>query len=276
MAKSTAVATTDTKSSAMAVYDYGADAAIGHGDIGGADVSLPFLNVLQGISPEVADNNPVGARAGMFLNSITKELYDGEAGVVFQPVYFEKKFIEWVPRAQGGGFVGAYDVGAPEVKAAQQHSAAKGLDYGKLETPSGNQLVETLTYYGQILSDDGSQAVGFAALSCSSTKIKPAKAFNTVFTTTLKGKVPIIAWRTRLVTVKEKNDQGTFSNIQFKPFGEKWTDGFIAPDDALFAEGKALREMIESGKAKVDHSQAGPGASGAAAGGKGVDDEIPF
>lgn len=274
MAKSTAVATTDTKSSAMAVYDYGADAAIGHGDISGADVSLPFLNVLQGISPEVADNNPEGARAGMFLNSITKELYDGEkSGVVFQPVYFEKKFIEWVPRAQGGGFVGAYDPGAPEVRAAQQHSAAKGLDYGKLETPSGNQLVETLTYYGQILSDDGETAVGFAALSCSSTKIKPAKAFNTVFTTTLKGKVPIIAWRTRLMTVKEKNDQGTYSNIQFKPFGENWTSGFIAPDSPLFAEGKALREMIESGKAKVDHSQAAPASGG---GSKGADDEIPF
>lgn len=270
MAKSTAVATTDTKSTAIATYDYGDDASLGHGDITGSDVSMPFLNVLQGISPEVADNNPEGARAGMLMNSITKELFDGEKGVIFQPVFFEKKFIEWVPRAQGGGFVGAYDPGSPEVCSSQQLSAAKGNDYGKLDTEAGNNLVETLTYYGQLIADDGVTAIGFVALSCSSTKIKPAKAFNTVMTMTMKNKVPMIAWRTRIVTVKEKNDQGTFYNIQFKPVGEKWVDGFIPPNDPLFAEGKALREMIESGRAKVEYSQSGGNAP------SGGEKEIPF
>ena len=275
MSSSTAVAKTDTldaRSKLLAAY--GADEGdTGYEGVTGSDLSLPFLSVLQGISPEVADNNPEGARAGMFINSITKELIDGEkSGVVFQPVLYEKKFVEWVPRAQGGGWVGAHEPTSDVVREAQKHSAAKGLGYGKLETPSGNQLVETLYFYGHILSEDGNEVNGFAVLPCTSTKIKPAQAFLTVMMTTLKGRIKLWGWRTRVMTKKEKNDQGTFHTIEFKPFGGKnWLDGVMMPDSPLFAEGAGLRDMILSGKAKVDHSQQGAPA----AGGK-TDDEIPF
>lgn len=270
---STALTTTkdDARSKLLAAYD-AQDGDNGYEGVSGSDLSLPFLSVLQGISPEVADNNPEGARAGMFINSITKELFDGEkAGVVFQPVYYVKQFIEWVPRAKGGGWVAAYDPTAPEVKAAQQHSAAQNLKFGKLETPSGNQLVETLYFYGHILSDDGETVNGFAVLSCSSTKIKPAQAFLTVMRTTLKGKIPMWGWRTRIMTVKEKNDEGTYHTIQFKPLGKTWIDGALLPDHPLHAEGMTLREMILSGKAKVDLSK----EQQTTGGGK-TDDEIPF
>ncbi|MGZ8364799.1 MAG: hypothetical protein ACXWWG_00640 [Nitrospira sp.] len=276
MAKSTALATTtadDAKSKLLAAYG-GEEGENGYENVSGADLSLPFLSVLQGISPEVTDNNPDGARAGMLMNTITKELYDGEAGVVFQPTYHETKYVEWVPREKGGGWVAAYDPTDPEVRAAQVYSASRDLPYGKLETQSGNTLVETVYFYGNVLDEKGETVNGFAVLSCSSMKIKPARAFLTVMRTTLKGKIPLWGWRTRVVTVKEKNDKGTFHNIQFKPLvGNNWLEGAILPDDRLYAEGKALREMVQSGKAKVDHAQQGaPAASGRS----GADDSIPF
>ncbi len=277
MAKSTALATTtadDTKSKLLAAYG-GEQGETGYENLSGSDLSLPFLNVLQGISPEVADNNPEGARAGMFINSITKELVDGEKqGVVFQPVLTENKFVEWVPREKGGGWVAEYDPTDPYVRQAQQYSAARNLDYGKIETENGNQLVETIYFYGHILDDSGEDIQGFAVLSCTSMKIKPAKAFRTVMRTTLKGKIPLWGWRTRIFTVKEKNEKGTFHTIQFKPLsGNNWIDGALLPDSPLYAEGKALREMIQAGKAKVDFSQqAGAGTSG----GHGADDSVPF
>lgn len=279
MAKSTAVAVNtpqDHRSKLLAAY--GADGGdTGYENVTGGDLSLPFLSVLQGISPEVADNNPEGARAGMFINTITKEMFDGEkVGLIFQPVYYEKKFVEWVPRAKGGGWVASYDPTAPEVKAAQVHSAAANLKYGKLETPGGNQLVETLYFYGNILDETGENVNGFAVLPCTSTKIKPAQAFLTVMRTTLKGKIKMWGWRTRLSTVKEKNDEGTFYTIEFKPFGDNWIEGALLPDDPLFAEGLQLREMILDGRAKVDMSQQQRDPSGSGGGQVKGDEEVPF
>jgi hypothetical protein len=77
-------------------------------NIGREDTALPFLKVLQGLSPEVtrgSDKFIREAQTGMFINSLTGELWDGEAGIEVIRVYFDKKFIEWKPRKSGGGLV---------------------------------------------------------------------------------------------------------------------------------------------------------------------------
>jgi len=90
--------------------------------------------------------------------------------------------------------------------------------------------------------------------------------------TTLKGKIPLLAYRTVLGTVKEKNDKGTFYNPTFKPLGDTWVASAVPPTSALLEEVSQFREMIESGAAKVDMSK----QSNDAGAGKGPDDEIPF
>lgn len=152
-----AVATADDKSTAAAVYDYGADAGLGYEGFSSSDYSIPYLSVLQGLSPQVTDNNPAGARPGMIYNTVTGELIDGNEGVVFQCAELHKKYVEWVPRDAGGGLVAIFDPSDPEVSEAINYSASKNLKYGKLETPAGNSLIET--YYAYGLIHDGSSDV---------------------------------------------------------------------------------------------------------------------
>lgn len=64
------------------------------------------------ISNEIIEGDPSfipGAAAGMMFHSTSKELYDGKAGIVLVPIQVRKYYTEWIPRAQGGGFVAQYD-----------------------------------------------------------------------------------------------------------------------------------------------------------------------
>lgn len=70
----------------------------------------PALNIIQMISNELVKADPKyieGAAPGMLYNTVTRELYDGEEGVVLIPLEVRKYFTEWMPNQ--GGFVAKYD-----------------------------------------------------------------------------------------------------------------------------------------------------------------------
>ena len=72
------------------------------------DYAIPFLRVLQSMSPQLkkSDGKYIqGAEEGNLFNTVTETLYDGTEGVTIIPCAYKKKFIEWVPRESGGGFV---------------------------------------------------------------------------------------------------------------------------------------------------------------------------
>ena len=69
------------------------------------------IKIIQSLSPERMKSDPAfipGAEEGMLFNSETKELYGGEKGFVVVPLQMRKSYVEWIPRAQGGGFVASY------------------------------------------------------------------------------------------------------------------------------------------------------------------------
>ncbi len=105
-AEPTGVANYDAELAAL--YASAAGSNEGLENIGREDTALPFLKILQALSPEVTrgkDQYIQGAQAGEFINSLTNERWDGEKGVEAIRVYFEKKYIEWKPRDSGGGLV---------------------------------------------------------------------------------------------------------------------------------------------------------------------------
>jgi hypothetical protein len=74
---------------------------------------FPNLKLLQQLSPELDEDDTKfvkKAAAGMFIvtDGSTVSLFDGEEGIRFCPLVVRKVFTEWVPRAQGGGFVATY------------------------------------------------------------------------------------------------------------------------------------------------------------------------
>src|ERR1043165_469587 len=108
MAKAESNSVVEAKSGAVALaggFDYGEHAGAGFETVKSSDLSIPFLQVLQSNSPQVEDQKPEGSQPGLIFNSVTGEL---STKVVFQPVYTQDMYVEWVPRNKGGGFVEAH------------------------------------------------------------------------------------------------------------------------------------------------------------------------
>ncbi len=265
------------KSSDVTTYDYGDDAGVGFEGTKSSDLSIPFLGVLQSNSPQVEDNNPDGAASGMLYNTVTRELLDGEKGIVFLPCHKDTAFVEWVPRDLGGGFVGMHDPDGDVVKASKEaHEADPDAKFGKYKVGK-NDLIETYYVYGLILDDTGEETQGFAVISFTSTKIKAYRDWTTAMYT-LKGKPPIFANRARIRTVKQKNDFGTFFNFCIDPLRETWVKSLISPitNKELLVEASGFREMVTSGMARAAFETERSTGDGSGATEETGDNKVPF
>lgn len=267
-------------------YDYGSDAGAGFEDVGVNDLSIPFISLLQTNSPEVEDQTIEGCKAGDLVNSVTKEILTQP--LVIQPVMREVSWVLWRPRNQGGGIVGVYAPDSPEVlKVLEDNNGSKippkGPDGKRIPFKiDQNELVETYQFYCLIMNDEGTETVGYCVLSFSSTKIKIQKDWMTSMYTQ-KGRPPMIAFRSKLSTQKQKAEGGSFFNFKIEPFGKSWRESLIAPNteqgQALLQGATKFKEMIEGGLAKADTGSVsgGEGSGGSTGGGRTADDDdTPF
>jgi len=255
---------------------------VGSEDTSSSDYAIPFLNLLQSGSPQVEDNQPDGAKAGMYHNSVTDELYET---FVFQPCAQLHKVVEWKPRGEGGGggkgFVAVHELSSEVYKEAL--TANGGSPYGKLKNPkNGNDLIETYYMYGNILNDKGTEIVGFAVVPFSSTKIKSLKNFNTSVDM-IKGRPPKFAHRMLFSSTKEKNSEGqSYYTSHIGPFKDNWKVSMLDPtkDAEMLSDAMGFREMVLSGEAVVNYEQqdaaGNTGDGGGGKGGAGGDDDVPF
>jgi hypothetical protein len=220
------------------------------------DIAIPFINILQAMSPEVQPDGVDGAKAGMLINSVTQELYDE---VKLVPAITQHVFVAWKPRDQGGGIVATYQPNDDIVKAAK----SKSTEFGKYDDGEGNDLVETFYVAGILSVDD--QAPGMVMLAFTSTKIKAYKA--------IMGRIracqvpvgadgkrmtpPLFAHLLTLRTKSQKNPKGTFYvpeilpalNADGKP---DLMAGLLSPEDIRFKMGAECETLVESGRAKAD------------------------
>lgn len=259
MAKSKAVVKKE-ESTAVQNIDYGEDAGSGFENQTQDDVQIPFIGVLQPMSPQVevgGDAQLEGASPGMLHNTVTDDLYKGSDGFEFIPCFTKQWFVEWIPRTAGGGFVGKYEVNAEIVAKAR----AESTEFGKYKTPDGNDLVQTFEVWGILVTAEGD--IEPVILSFTSTKITVYKKWNTkiqMFTLPKKDgkkiRPPLFAHRVRVTTVKQSNVHGTFYNFVLSPTEGEIKSSLLEPSDPKFAAAKSLRQMISSGAVKAaDDSQ---------------------
>jgi hypothetical protein len=79
------------------------DDLTGTENIGLDEVRLPRLAIAQGLSPQIASDHPVpGLKLYDMFNDLTNEIY-GRGPIYFVPVRRDVRFIEFVPREEGGG-----------------------------------------------------------------------------------------------------------------------------------------------------------------------------
>lgn len=236
-----------------ATFDYSEYAGQGFENHSRDDYAIPFLGVLQSNSPLVEAN--ASARAGMLVNTVTQQLYDGKEGILFVPVETIHNVLEWKPRDQGGGFVAAHQLDADIVNKARNEQ-----EFGKWKTVKGdvksNDLIETQSVYGLFVNEHGD--VEQMVISFSSTKLRKYKAWmtkaRTVQVTVPGGRrvnPPLFAHKYRITTVSEKNAKGSFYNFNIDFDGGSAEKCRLPTNDPIFQSAVSFFEVLRSGDSPV-------------------------
>jgi len=246
MAKSKDLIVTETKEISTEGYEQFAGA--GFENQTQQDTSVPFLSILQGMSPILKTREDL--RQGMIYNTVTGDAVKGSDGVAFVPATTQHLFIEWKPRNEGGGFVAQHALDSEIVKSAQANQP-----FGKY-TNGKNDLVDTFYVYGVVVGVDGELSP--ATISFTGTKIKKYR----VWMTKAMGlqikladgrsmQAPLFSHRYRLKTVAEKNNKGEFFNWNITWDATEEIDCRLPTDDDAFLAAVALGKAVGEGRARA-------------------------
>jgi hypothetical protein len=255
---------TPNQAQALTTTDYDVDdLGAGFEDTDAADFKLPWLRPLQKGSPEVDEDSKSrmeGAKAGMFLNTATGELVDGKAGFRFIAVHRTHQFVEFVPRAQGGGFVAVYQPNDPLVVAALKKS---GKAFGKHPFGDGNELVETFTMFGlyepRPNEDWRPVVLPFASSAIDAYKTIMTKLDMLRVNVPGRGKVPLPMFASQLLISTEfaENKKGAWHRMKADFAAPDAEKARIPKDHPLYIQAKMFRNLVTSNKAVVDHDTSG-------------------
>jgi hypothetical protein len=232
------------------VIDFGADAGGGMEGTDKDSFAIPFLKVLQKISPQCDEADAAyveGAKGGMFYNTVTGEL---STEVIFLPCAFQRRFLRWAPRGSDQGFKGEY---LPEEVAELRDSGEVRELEGRLYFPTesgevhekkSDRLIDTRSHFG--ITEGGVQFL----MPLSSTQIKKSKQLMSMLSAKKINGVTPPTWmsRIRATSVLESNDQGSWYGVKFESVGE-------LTDPALYAAAKTFHKLISEGAAKARYEE---------------------
>ena len=262
---------TTTQNTEIAVVDgYEQYAGAGMENMSADDIQIPFLNVVQALSPtcKSVEKGGLGAAIGDIHNSVTNDLWSGSKGVGFVPAITRHAFIEWGKRKEGGGFFAEYSPGDAVVEHAKET-----CPFGKLEVTGADgkthDLVETFYLYGNLYDLETEDLLGPVVIPFTATKIKAYKQLTSMLHM-FQIKVPdprnpqggrrisppLFSHRLRITTVDDQNAKGEYANIKIAPAFGNLKDGLLPVTHELFQAGVALHKMVLSDEAKVAYASA--------------------
>ena len=242
----TAVAEKNTTAIANIMDDLYESAGQGREAIGAEDMQIPFLRILQPLSPQLLKTDPKfikGASAGDLFNTVTGDYWEADSGVKVLVCAFQTKFLEFGLRESGGGFMGELDPNSPDIRQTTRNGANEML-------PSGNELVRSAQYL--VLAYDADGMTSQLVCDMKKTQMKVSKQWNTrrnglkVMHPT-KGLFNPPTWATpwTLTTVPESNDKGSWFN-----FAVTQGDMTEVPMDVL-QEAKQMYQDFKAGDIKT-------------------------
>src|SRR6056300_1068787 len=231
---------------ALAVNIFEADANQGVDNVGHDDLALPFLKILGQLSPEVnkRDGKYIqGAEPGMIYNSVTGDLFDGEAGIEVVPCHYKLEYIEWQDRGEGPGAPVAIHPSSSDILSKTKRDASY-----KDRLPNGNYIDKTASHFVIVNSKSPSTAL----IAMKSTQLKISRKWNSMMASIkMKGKdgmfTPAFYSHVyNLRTTQMSNDKGTWFGWEVSkvgPVGEK----------NLYDDAKRFAESVSKGDVKVKH-----------------------
>lgn len=241
------------------------------------DLATPYIEILQAMSKKATEGHQKfvhGARAGMFLNTGTRELIPGTTGFGMVPLHIDRCVVEWSAER---AFVARHPVDSPLYAEAMERFE-KSKDPNKslskdVKTADGkNQLVKTYYLWALLLDATGEQAISGVILPFKSTNL--AIYNNQVYTPLYSFKLPggskLFVHRLRCTLSSEQRPKGVSYNYRFEPLRGSIAASLIDPQSELMeAAYRSYRNVVE-GKAK----QAEESADDAAGGGAEPADEV--
>ena len=224
------------------------DANQGLKNLGMDDLAIPFLRILSDTSPQIKKRDPLyieGAESGMIYNTLTKEIYDGEAGVQVIPCAYQRQYIEWTDRGEGSG--------APvNIYPAESDILSKTTrdDQRKDRLANGNYIEDTANHYCLVIGANGTSSQVLVAMK--STQRKKSKRWNSLMLgLKMKGAngqftPPSYSHVYNLKTVAESNNLGNW-------FG--WDISRVGPveDIDIYNAAKTFADSVAKGEVKVKH-----------------------
>ena len=131
-----------------------------------------------------------GAEPGMFLNIVTKRLYDGDKGISVIPCYYKMEYQEWAEFGTGSG--------RPEnIFDADSDILSKTTkDGGKDRLDNGNYILTVHQNFVIVLGDDGKAETALISMSASQGKVARK-------------------WQSLQMSQTMKDEQGSFTPASF-------------------------------------------------------------
>ena len=152
-----------------------ADAKLGFENVDQESVALPILKLLQNGSAEAQRkhaNYVEGAESGMFFNTVTRRLYDGEKGILVLPCHYRLEYQEWADFGTGSGRPENIYPGNSDIL---KETTKDALNKDRL--PNGNYIQKTGQHFVIILNEQSSET---ALISMSSTQAKVSRNWNSM------------------------------------------------------------------------------------------------
>lgn len=211
-------------------FDWSKSESTGFEHVRPEDMGIPFLMILQAMSPEVNKADPEyqmfkieGAAAGDIIVNTTKEIVyddDGDSTMDFVPFSFIRKWVEW--KADRGGFVKQHD---DMSILAQTKKDEKGRDV----LANGNTIVTT-AYFGGYLLREGKEPLR-CIISMTSTQLKKSRYWINMATSMKQNgrTLPLFSHIYSLSTTPESNEKGSW-------YGWKIESGSMMTDVVLIRD----------------------------------------
>lgn len=215
-----------------------------------ADLAIPFLKILQDLSPQTKKRDEEyvdGAEPGMFFETVSRTLWDGDEGLVAVPCHYLSMVNEWVKRTEGGGFVASHR----DMPTAMEHCT----DHDK------HDLIDTHQHALMVLLPNGTWTQCIFPMKSSA--LKASRQWNSLVNgregsfvdedgITQTYELPRFFATWRLKTAERTNDSGTFF-VPRTPELEMTLEDMGEEGEALFERAFDFYRQCVAGEAKVDY-----------------------
>lgn len=218
-------------------------AGAGTENVNNDDLQIPFLQIIQSNSAEVDEGHPdhalkaiTGAKSGDIINTVSREVVSsGDTPLKVIPIKYEKAYVEWKPRSQGGGMIG--------VHGSEILSQTSKNDLGKEVLSNGNEIVPT-AYYSVMYEEEGNWIKAIIAMQA--TQLKKSRAWLSKITSIqlekedgTKFQAPMFSHSYLLSSVRESNNLGSW-------YGWKIETGSLVDDNSLIDQAIGVLETTGS------------------------------